>query len=74
MYKTVEEIRKTTGMNQTAFSESIGVNSRRTYANRIGNVQPWILNEIIKVTEFNEGQVRVTADGVDYLVDIKEAL
>lgn len=70
MYKTIEEIRKSTSLNQTDFATKIGT-SFRTYQSRLKGNQPnWLLNEIILASQFNEGRIKVSTTIGDYMIDI----
>ena len=63
--KTVEEIRKQVGMTQKEFAETIGT-SFRTYQGRLAGSQPkWLLSEVIKASQMNDGEVLLeTEDGI----------
>lgn len=70
--KTVEEIRMTrTSMNQRDFAKAIGT-TIRSYTNKVAGLFEWKLSELVKIAEFNDGQVKVTVNSKDYTVTIKE--
>lgn len=59
-------------MNQTDFAEALGM-SKRTYIYRTNGEQPiWTLDELIKASKFNKGQISVERDGTIYNITIKE--
>lgn len=62
IYKTIEEIRKDSGMNQTDFAQLLGV-TRRTYAFRLTGEQPWLFREIMTAAKLNGGEVAIELDG-----------
>ncbi|MBR2653983.1 MAG: hypothetical protein IKD59_05440 [Lachnospiraceae bacterium] len=69
--KTAEEIRKElSGMNQTEFANSLGM-SLRTYCTRITE-GGWSVRDIVAASSWSDGQIRVTVDGVDYDITIRE--
>jgi transcriptional regulator with XRE-family HTH domain len=70
IYKTMEEIRKAAGMNQTDFANALGI-SRRTYAFRLIGDQPWLLHEVVKAAELNEGEVAIETEGRVLNISIK---
>ena len=71
--KTVEEIRyDRSGKNQTDFAAELGI-SLRTYHDRIkGDQRDWKIYELIVASRYDEGQVKVTIDDVDYYITIQE--
>ena len=70
IYKTMEEIRKAAGMNQTDFANALGI-SRRTYAFRLTGEQPWLLHEIMKAADLNDGEVAIEMEGRVLNITIK---
>lgn len=72
MYKTIEDIRKDTGMNISDFAQAIGL-SKRTYLYRKTGEQPmWLLDEVIAAAEMNGGQIIIESNGKTYRIAIKE--
>ena len=70
--KDIEEIRKDNGYSQIVFADLIG-STFRTYQGRLQGVQPkWTLNEIIKASEMNNGEVKVPTINGTYEITIKK--
>lgn len=71
-YKTIEEIRLGTGLNQKDFAQLIGC-TFRSYQGRLYGEQPrWRLDEIIKAAEQNEGYIKVKMFGEYYDISIQK--
>lgn len=71
-FKTIEEIRVSTGMNQSQFAKEIGL-PRRTYLARLSGDQPrWRLEELIKASNHNKGCISVSIEGKLYDIQFSE--
>lgn len=75
MAKTIEEVRKAAGYNQTDWAQLIG-STFRTYLARLQGTQPkWQLSEIIKATEYTkDGKVRINILGATYDITVKKVI
>lgn len=72
IYIRVEDIRKDkTNLSQTDFAKEIGM-SYRSYQERLTGERPkWLVSEIVKASQFNNGKILVDIDGREYAVSIK---
>ena len=71
-YKTIEDVRKATGQSQKVFADTIGT-TFRTYQARLKGDQPkWLLSEIIKASEYNNGYIIVPKPQGSYKVHIEK--
>lgn len=72
IYKFIEDIRRErTDLTQTQFANEIGM-SFRSYQERLKGDRPkWFASEIIKASQFNNGEILVEMDGKTYQVKIK---
>lgn len=71
--KTIEEIRKETGMSQVDFANAVGM-SIRNYQYKLNDTihNRWLLDEIIRIAKLNQGQVHLSVDGREYDINIYE--
>ena len=70
IFKTIEEIRKGVGYNQTDFANSVGM-SYRTYQERISKTQPnWKISELVEIADYNNGKLQVDYEGETYNITI----
>ena len=71
-FKTIEEIRSSTGMSQIAFAKEIGI-PIRTYVGRLNGSQPrWRLEELINASSYNHGRISAKVEGKLYDIQFKE--
>ena len=67
--KTIQEIRKDSGLSAKNFCEKIGM-SKTTFLGRFNETQPkWLLTDIVAIANENKGEVRVSSNNKTY--DIK---
>lgn len=70
-FKTIEEIRADTGMNQKDFSSVIGA-GYRSYQGRLYGESSWLLEEVVKAAELNKGYITLRCLGKMYDITVKE--
>lgn len=72
MNRTVEEIRTEALMTQKQFAEHLGI-SVRTYLDRLNGTTPkWTIEEIIKASKLNGGEIIVEASDGIYDVHVQK--
>lgn len=69
MYKTPEEIRQDHKLTVNKFLELIGM-KKRTYYDR-PRIPKWTLQEMAKIGELNNGEIRLADGDVEYDIKIK---
>lgn len=68
-FKSSEELRSELGLNQSQFSQMLGL-SRRTYNARLMQEQDWKLHDLIKLCAISDGRILVQSGQSSYIVSI----
>lgn len=72
-YKTIEEVRTEQGFSQKLWADLIG-STFRTYQARLKGDQPkWLLSEVIKAAEYNNGYITIPTIQGAYNLHITKA-
>lgn len=71
-FKSIEDVRTEHGYSQTVWADLIG-STFRTYQARLKGDQPkWLLSEVIKAAEYNNGYITIPTPQGDYQISIKK--
>ena len=72
-YKSIEDVRTEHGFSQTVWADLIG-STFRTYQARLKGDQPkWLLSEVIKASEYNNGYITIPTPSGAYNLKIEKA-
>ena len=72
-YKSIEDVRIEHGYSQVVWADLIG-STFRTYQARLKGDQPkWLLSEVIKASEYNNGYITIPTPNGTYNLKIDKA-
>lgn len=71
MFKSPEEIRAGEGLNQSDMARKLGL-SPRSYQYRITDELQWTVKDLVRLAEFNDGELLIDTAGKRYQISIKE--